>query len=258
MRPSSSPWAIEPDTAGRARMLRARSESGAVPKWNAPRKNSPSTGPTRGPPFAVTVPRCRIWTPPSRGASSAASMRQSSLKMRRRCAPARARERSSRLCSLTRSSGVSCILGEQLLGQPALRLGQAYVGMAADRTCRHPDVAERGRDGERRHPHEPARTDLPAPALVSGRLRLVAERLLQREHAALAVLARRARGVDDETIAALDPRTARKPMSWRAALPIRLGIGPLAGAGDAQPPGHSTSTLTTPSSIVTGNASTGT
>src|SRR3954452_8081734 len=231
MRPSSSPWAIEPLTAGRARMLRARSESGAVPKWNWPRKNSPSTGPTRGSPFAVTVPRCRIWTPPSRGASSAAAMRQSSLKMRSRCAPARARERASRLCSLSRSSGVSCILGEQLLGQSALRLGQADVGMAADRACRNPDVAQRGRDGEGRHAHEPACPDLPAPALVAGRLRLVAERLLQREHAALAVLARRARGVDDQAIAALDARAARKPMSGRAALPVRVGIGPLAGAG---------------------------
>ena len=42
-------------TCGRFAMWRKRTESGAEPKWNAPRRKTPSTGPTIGRPSAVAV-----------------------------------------------------------------------------------------------------------------------------------------------------------------------------------------------------------
>src|SRR3954468_24669621 len=118
-------------------------------------------------------------------------MRQSSWKIRSRCVPALARERSSRSCSATRSSGVSCILGEKLLGPAALRLGQPYMGMPADRARRDADVAQHRSECQRRHTDEPPGADLPLPALMAGGLGFVGDDLFEREDPALAVLARR-------------------------------------------------------------------
>src|SRR4051812_48084147 len=93
--------------------------------------------------------------------------------------------------------------GEGLERQLALRFRQTDVRVAADRPRGDPDVPQcRGeRQGDR---GQPARLDLPLPALVTGEVRLVGDALLDCEDAALAVLARGARGVDDEHVAARD------------------------------------------------------
>ena len=53
-------------------MCLKRTESGDEPKWNAPRKKIPSTGPAIGRPSAVTVARVSRHMPSSRSASCAA------------------------------------------------------------------------------------------------------------------------------------------------------------------------------------------
>ncbi len=80
----------EPLTDGLARMLRKRCELSAEPNQNRPRKNSPSTGATRGSPRGVTVARSSTCTPASSALSAAASSRVSSPQIERRCDPARA------------------------------------------------------------------------------------------------------------------------------------------------------------------------
>src|SRR5690349_2090973 len=82
--------------------------------------------------------------------------------------------------------------GEGLERQLPLPIGQADVRVAAQRARLDADVAQRRGDRER-HGLEPPRLDLPLPALVARHVRLVGDTLLEREDAALAVLARRAR-----------------------------------------------------------------
>ena len=137
-------------------------------------------------------------------------------------------------------------------------LAQADVGVAADRARRDADVAQRRRVRQRRHADQWPRAHLPAPALVAGRLGLLGDHFLQCEHAALAVLARRAGRVDHQPIALLDPRPPRETVARRPPPAVHLGVRALARARNAQPPAHSTSTFTIPSSTVTGNDSTGT
>src|SRR4051794_36897322 len=81
--------------------------------------------------------------------------------------------------------------GERLERQLALRFRQTDVRVAADRPRGDPDVAQRRgeRQGDR---GQPARLDLPLPALVTGEVRLVGDALLDREDAAPPLLARRA------------------------------------------------------------------
>src|SRR3954451_17346580 len=106
---SSSPGRCVALTCGRARMWRKRTESGAEPKWKAPRKKMPSTAPTIGRPSAVTVASASRRIPVSRPATSSALRRRSGVMIRRRCVPAAAWLRSSRSCRAASSSGVSCM-----------------------------------------------------------------------------------------------------------------------------------------------------
>src|SRR5207302_755540 len=73
---SSSPGRWVALTCGRLRMCRNRTESGDEPKWKAPRKKIPSTGPTMGRPSRVAVARASRHIPVSRSHTcSAVSLR---------------------------------------------------------------------------------------------------------------------------------------------------------------------------------------
>src|SRR3954453_3973932 len=106
---SSSPGRWVALTCGRARMWRKRRESGAEPKWNAPRRKTPSTGPTIGRPSAVTVASASSRIPVSRSATCSAVSRRSGVRILRRCAPPAAWLRSSKACSAARSAGGSAM-----------------------------------------------------------------------------------------------------------------------------------------------------
>src|SRR3954454_14698269 len=84
--------------------------------------------------------------------------------------------------------------GKGLERQLCLPFGQPDVRVTADRARRDADVAQRRRL-RKGHGLDPARLDLPLPALVARQVRLVGDALLDGEDAALAVLARRAGGV---------------------------------------------------------------
>ena len=70
------------------RMWRSRTESGAEPNQNAPRKKIPLTGPTIGRPSAVAVASASRRTPVKRAHSAGASSRRSGVITRRRWPPA--------------------------------------------------------------------------------------------------------------------------------------------------------------------------
>ena len=74
-------------TCGRLPMCRNRTESGAEPKWNAPRKKTPSTLPHSGRQSRVTVASTSRHMPWSSRLTSSAVSRESDSVMRCRCTP---------------------------------------------------------------------------------------------------------------------------------------------------------------------------